>query len=102
MRPRVSVSLYVCVRYDLRVYVRILHCYPRRKLRIAFSTPGLVYGAVVFFLLFHRFSVMVGCGIWLSYSRISTSYRHGRVFALTFQQFRANVHVTMKFHIQYN
>ena len=31
-------------------------------LQLASSTPDLVYDAVVFFLLFHRFSVVVGCG----------------------------------------
>ena len=65
-----------------------LQCYLHRKLQLAFSTPNLVYDAVVFFLLFHRFSVVVGCGIWL--------------LLFTFQKFWANVHVTMKFLIQYN
>ena len=69
---------------------------------LCLSTPDLVYDAVVFFLLFHRFSVVVGCGIWLSYFMIITFYRHRCVFALTFQKYWANVHVTMKFHIQYN
>ena len=78
-----------------------LHCYLHRKLHLAFSTD-LVYDAVEFFLLFHRFSVVVGCGNWLSYFMNITFYRHRRVFALTFQKFRANIHVTMKFHIQYN
>ena len=59
-RPRVSVSVYVGVNlYDPRVYVRILHCYLHRKLQLAFSTPDLVYDAAVFFLRFHRFSVVV-------------------------------------------
>ena len=105
VRPRVSVSVYVCVKlYDPRVHVRSLHCYLRRKLQLAFSTPDLVYDAVLFFLVFYRFSVVVGCGIWLSYFRITciTFFRLRRVFALPFQKFRANVHVTMKFHIQYN
>ena len=34
-----------------------LHCYLHKKLQLAFSTPDLVNDAVVFFLLFHRFSV---------------------------------------------
>ena len=55
----------------------------------------------MFFLLFHRFSVVVGCGIWLSYFMIITFQRQRGVFALTFKKFKANVHVTMKFHIQY-
>ena len=93
--------MYACL-YDPRVHVRFLHYYLHRKLQLAFSIPDLVYDVVVFFLLFHRFSVVVGCGIWLSYFMIITFYRHRRVFALTFQKFRANVHVTMKFHIQYN
>ena len=38
----------------------------------------------------------------MSYFMIITFYGHRRVFALTFKKFRANVHVTMKFHIQYN
>ena len=62
-----------------------LHCYLHRKLQLAFSTPALVYDAVVFFLLFHRFSIVVGCGIRLSYFMIITNYQHRRVFALTFQ-----------------
>ena len=33
---------------------------------------------------------------------IITVYKHRRAFALTFQKFRANVHVTSKLHIQYN
>ena len=70
-------------------------------LQLTFSTPDLVYDAM-FFLLFHRFSVVVGCGMWLSYFMSNTFYRHRRVFALTFQTFRANFHVTMKFRIQYN
>ena len=84
------------------MHVRFLHCYLHRKLQLAFSTPDLVYDAVVFFLLFHRFSVVVRCEIRLSYFMIITFYRHRRVFALTFQKFRANFHVTMKFHIQCN
>ena len=90
--PRVSVSVYVC----------FSHCYPHRKLQLAFSTPGLVYDAIVFFLLFHRFSVVVGCGIWLPYFMIINFYRHRRVFDLPFQMFRANVQLKMKFHIQYS
>ena len=59
-RPRVSVSVYIGVSlYDPRVHVRILHCYLHRKLQLVFSTPDLVYDAVVFFLCFHRFSVVV-------------------------------------------
>ena len=58
--PRVYVSVYVGVSlYDPRVHVRILHCYLHRKLQLAFSTPDLEYDAVVFFLRFHRFSVVV-------------------------------------------
>ena len=68
VRQRVSVRVYVCVSiYDPRVHVRILHCYLHRKLQLAFSIPDLVYDVLVFFLLFHRFSVLVGCGICLSY-----------------------------------
>ena len=33
-----------------------LHCYLHRKFQLAFSIRDLVYDAVVFFLLFHRFS----------------------------------------------
>ena len=98
VRLRVSVSVYVCV----SLYDPFLHCYLHRKLQLAFSTPDLVYDAVVFFLLFHRFSIVVRCGIWLSYFTIITFYRHRHVFALTFQKFRSNVHVIKKFHIQYN
>ena len=59
-RPCVSVSVYVGMTlYDLRMHVRVLHCYLRRKLQLAFSTPDLVYDAIVFFLHFHRFSVVV-------------------------------------------
>ena len=59
-RPGVSVSVYVGVSLnDPRVHVRILHCYLHRKLQLAFSTPDFVYDAVVFFLRFHRFSVVV-------------------------------------------
>ena len=59
-RPRVSVSVYVGVSlYDPRVLVWVLHCYLHRKLPLVFSTPDLVYYAVVFFLRFHRFSVVV-------------------------------------------
>ena len=59
-RPRVSVSVYVGASlYDQRVHVRVLHCYLHRKSELAFSTPDLVYDAVVFFLRFHRFSVEV-------------------------------------------
>ena len=59
-RPRVSVSVYVGVSlYDPRVHLRILHCYLHRKLQLAFSSPDLVYDAVVLFLRFHRFSVVV-------------------------------------------
>ena len=90
VRPRLSVSVYVC----------FLHCYLHKKLELAFCTPDYVYYAVGFFLLFRRFSVVVGCGIWLSYFMTITFYRHRRVFA--FQKFRTNVHVRMKFHIQYN
>ena len=101
-RPRVSVSVYVGVSlYDPRVHVRVLYCYLHRKLQLAFSTPDLVYDAVVFFLRFHRFSFVVWCGIWMCYFMI-TFYGHRRVFALAVQKFRANVHVTMKFHVQYN
>ena len=60
--PRVSLSVYVGVSlYDPRVHVRVLHCYLHRKLQLAFSTPDLVhvYDTVVFFLRFHRFSVVV-------------------------------------------
>ena len=58
--PGVSVNVYVGVSlYDPRVHVRILHCYLHRKLQLAFSTPDLVYDAVVFFLRFHRFPVVV-------------------------------------------
>ena len=65
-RPRVSVSVYVCVSlYDPRVYVRVLHCYLHRKLQLAFSTPDLVYDTVVFFLRFIGFllwfDVEFGC-----------------------------------------
>ena len=56
--PRPGVSVGVSL-YDPRVHVRILHCYLHRKLQLAFSTPDLVYDAVVFFLRFHRFSVVV-------------------------------------------
>ena len=63
VRPRVSVSVYVCVSlYDPRVHVRFLHCYLHRKFQLAFSTPDLIYIAVVVFLLFNRFSIVVGCG----------------------------------------
>ena len=56
LRPRVSVSVYVC----------FLHCYLHTKLQLAFSTPDLVYDAVVFFLLFRRFSaVEFGCYYFL-------------------------------------
>ena len=59
-RPRVPVSVYVGVSlYDPRVHVRVLHCYLHRKMQLAFSTPDLVYDATVFFLRFHRFSVVV-------------------------------------------
>ena len=76
--------------YDPRVHVRFLHCYLHRKWQLAFSMiPDLVYDVVVFFLLFHRFSVVVGCGICLSYFMFITFYRHRCVFALTFQKFRA-------------
>ena len=102
-RPRVSVSVYVGVSlYDPRVHVRVLYCYLLRKLQLAVSTLDLVYDVVIFFLLFFLFSIVVGCGIWLPYFMIITFYRHRRAFALTFQKFRANVHVTMKFHMQYN
>ena len=102
VRPRVSVSVYVCVSlYDPRVYVRFSHCYLHRELQLAFSTPDLVYDAVVCFPLFHRFSIVIECGIWLSYFMIITFYRNRRVFALTFKNIRANARVTMKFHIQY-
>ena len=67
---------------------------------LAFNTPDLVYDVFVFSLLFHRFSVVLGCGIWLSYFMIIAFYRHRCVFALTFQKFKANVQVTMKFNIQ--
>ena len=53
--------------YDPRMHVSFLHCYLHRKLQLAFSTPDFVYDAVVFFLFFHWFSVVVRCGIWLSY-----------------------------------
>ena len=43
-----------------------------KKLQLAFSTPDLVYDAVVFFLPFHRCSVVVRCGIWLPYFMIIT------------------------------
>ena len=102
-RPRVSVSVYLGVSlYDPRVRVRVLHCYLHRKLQLAFSTPDHVYDAVVIFLRFNRFSVVVRCGIWISYFMIIIFYMHRRLFALTFQKFRANVHVTMRFHMQYN
>ena len=59
-REPVSVSVYLGVSlYDPRVRVRVLHCYLHRKLQLAFSTPDHVYDAVVFFLRFHRFSVVV-------------------------------------------
>ena len=59
-RPRLSVSVYVSVSfYDPSVHVGVLHCYLHRKLQLAFCTPDLVYNAVVFFLRFHRFSVVV-------------------------------------------
>ena len=69
VRPRVSVSVYECVSlYDPRVHVCFffvlffLHCYLHRKFQVAFSTPDLEYHAIVFFLLFYRFSIVVGCG----------------------------------------
>ena len=86
----------------IRAYVFYIATYIYRKLQLAFNTPDLLDNALVFFLLFHRFSIVVGCGICLSYFMITTFYRHRHVFALTCQTFRANVHVTMKFHIQYN
>ena len=46
--------------YDSRVHERFLHRYLHRKVQLAFSTSDLVYDAVVFFLLFRLFSVMVG------------------------------------------
>ena len=51
---------------------------------------------------FPFFSIVVGCGISLSYFMIITFYKHRRAFALTFRMFRANVHVTIKLYIQYN
>ena len=45
------------------LWATCLHCYLHSKLQLYFSTPDLVYDAVVFFLLFHRF--WGGCGIRL-------------------------------------
>ena len=45
-----SVCAYVCVSlYDPHMHISFLHCYLHRKLQLAFSTPNLVYEAVVFF-----------------------------------------------------
>ena len=71
VRPRASLSVYVCVSlYDPRMHVSFLHCYLHRKLQLAFSTPDLVYDAVVFFLFSIGFllwlDVELGCLIsWL-------------------------------------
>ena len=60
VRPRASLSVYVCVSlYDPRMHVSFLHCYLHRKLQLAFSTPELVYDAVVFFLF------SIGFLLWL-------------------------------------
>ena len=43
VRPRVSVSVYVCVSwYDPRVHEKFLHCYLHRKLQLAFRTRDLI------------------------------------------------------------
>ena len=78
-RVHVYVSVYVGVSlYDPRVHVRVLHCYLHRNLALL-----ILY----IFLRFHRFSVVVWCGIWMFYFMIITFYRHRLVFALMFQTF---------------
>ena len=100
VRPSVSVSVHVCVTlYDSCVHVCF---YIATYLGNCSYLLDSCRWCRCFLPIFHRFSIVVGCGIWLPYFMIITFCRHIRAFALTFQKFRANVIVTIKFHIQYN
>ena len=124
VRLRVSVSVYVCVCcmihacmyvffffFFFYIATNIGNCSYILALLILYMMPlcssyfSINFGAGCIgsrSFPFYLLSVVVGCAVWFSYSMIITFYRHKRIFVLMFQKLWENVHLTMKFYVQYH